>query len=241
MALIRGSLVSYAAADLPRPPVIVRFQYNPEQFTRVFRHGGAGADGVGKEAYALSTAGPAAEEWSFKIELDATDALEKGPGAALTFGFGLAPQLAALEMLMRPVGKLFETHLGLGAGDAVGGLGGRVGTDAPRYQLPLVLLVWGPNRVAPVRVNSLSITETAFDELLNPVRASADLGVTVLRPEQVASTDRFARAAALRYLRGTADIAGYAPNQQAELARTSDLVPFGGLAARLAPGTGGAR
>ena len=40
---------------------------------------------------------------------------------------------------------------------------------------PMVLFVWGPTRVLPVRLTSLSITEEAFDTLLNPTRAKVDL------------------------------------------------------------------
>ena len=40
---------------------------------------------------------------------------------------------------------------------------------------------------------------SAFDELLNPIHASADLGFTVLRPTDLAADDTFARAAATFY------------------------------------------
>ncbi len=45
---------------------------------------------------------------------------------------------------------------------------------------PLTLLVWGPRRVLPVQVQSLSIKEEAFDQKLNPIRAKADLSLRVL-------------------------------------------------------------
>ena len=47
-------------------------------------------------------------------------------------------------------------------------------------QAPLALLIWGPRRVLPVQVQSLSIKEEAFDQSLNPIRASADLSLKVL-------------------------------------------------------------
>ena len=42
----------------------------------------------------------------------------------------------------------------------------------------------------------LSIHETAFDDLLNPIQATADLGLTVLRKEDLGADDTVARAAA---------------------------------------------
>jgi len=47
-------------------------------------------------------------------------------------------------------------------------------------EAPLTLFVWGPTRVLPVRITSFSITEEAFDTLLNPTRAKVDLTMQVL-------------------------------------------------------------
>jgi hypothetical protein len=47
-------------------------------------------------------------------------------------------------------------------------------------EAPLTLFVWGPARVVPVRLTSFSITEEAFDTLLNPIRAKVDLSLYVL-------------------------------------------------------------
>ena len=44
----------------------------------------------------------------------------------------------------------------------------------------MTLFVWGAQRVLPVRVTSLSITEEAYDTLLNPIRAKVDLSLYVL-------------------------------------------------------------
>ena len=40
--------------------------------------------------------------------------------------------------------------------------------------------VWGLKRVVPVRLTEFSITEEAFDEGLNPIRARVSLGLRVL-------------------------------------------------------------
>jgi hypothetical protein len=51
----------------------------------------------------------------------------------------------------------------------------------PASQLPTVLFVWGPGRIAPVRVTTLTITEKIYDPvLLNPVHAEAQIGLKVL-------------------------------------------------------------
>jgi hypothetical protein len=52
-------------------------------------------------------------------------------------------------------------------------------------RIPLVIFVWGPNRVVPVRVTRLSITEQAFDQQLNPLRARVDLSLTTMTHQEL--------------------------------------------------------
>jgi hypothetical protein len=54
---------------------------------------------------------------------------------------------------------------------------------------PLTVLVWGPGRAVPVRLESLTITEQAFDSTLFPIRASAALAVRVLTYSDLPATD----------------------------------------------------
>lgn len=196
MALIKGILASLEDPLLGIVPTIVPFQYNPTEVTRVFRtEGASGADAVdGSAGSALSAARPAPEDYTVKLELDATDGLEKG--GPLTTALGISPRLAAIEMLMQPVGS---SLLGELVGALTGGPIGGGGATIPAGRLPLVFFIWGPARITPVRLKTLTITETAFDELLNPLHASADLGLTVLRATDLAKDDTIARAAATYY------------------------------------------
>ena len=47
-------------------------------------------------------------------------------------------------------------------------------------ETPLTLFVWSKNRIVPVRITDFSITEEAFDTVLNPIRAKISLGMRVL-------------------------------------------------------------
>jgi hypothetical protein len=47
-------------------------------------------------------------------------------------------------------------------------------------EAPLTLFVWGINRIVPVRLTELSITEEAYDPNLNPIRAKVGLSLRVL-------------------------------------------------------------
>ena len=49
-----------------------------------------------------------------------------------------------------------------------------------------MLWAWGPGRILPVRVTSLTITEKLYDPtLLNPIHADAQIGIRVLTPEEL--------------------------------------------------------
>jgi hypothetical protein len=187
MALIRGALVAYPNPRAGAIPTVVTFQYNPTTVTRVFRAdtGGAAPDGAPASGV-LSGAWPAPEEYALTLELDATDGLERdGP---VTRALGIAPRIAALEMLMQPVGT-----------SLLGRLLARRCAPIPAGTLPRTLFVWGPARITPVRMTSLTVRETAFDELLNPIQASADVGFAVIRPEDADAGDVVTRAAAITY------------------------------------------
>jgi hypothetical protein len=195
MTLIKGILASFADPLLGGIPTLIVFQYNPTEVTRVFRV--EGGEKAAPSGTALNVVRPAPEDYTLKLEFDATDGLERG--GPLTTAFGISPRLAALEMLMQPVGSSL-------LGNLAGALmGGSEGATVPPGRLPLTLFMWGPGRITPVRLTSLSIHETAFDGLLNPLQASADLGFTVLREADLGTDDTFARAAA-KYYQGSREV-----------------------------------
>jgi hypothetical protein len=191
VALIKGILASFDDPLLGVVPTVVMFQFNPTDVTRTFRSESAspGTSAQGDGA-ALNASNPAPEDYTIKLELDATDGLERG--GPLTTAFGISPRLAALEMLMQPVGSSL-------LGGLAGGLLGGGGAAVPAKRLPLVLFIWGPTRITPVRLTSLTIHETSFDELLNPIHATADLGFSVLRTVDLPQDATIARAAATFY------------------------------------------
>jgi len=99
---------------------------------------------------------------------------------------GIGSYLAALELMANP--KAAAGGLIGAAIDAIGGLlGGDGSSDAtqpiPREAYPRLIFIWGLTRVLPVMVTSMTITETHFDFLLNPIEAEVQMGLTVIRPD----------------------------------------------------------
>jgi hypothetical protein len=167
--LVKGGIVQVDPAKGSTLRVIA-LQYNPDSLSRTLQVQASGADGADK-SQALRLKGAAVETLKVEAEIDATDRLEFPDQNATTLASGIHPQIAALELLVHP------TSAALQANDAMS----RSGVlEVLPLQAPLTLLVWGKNRILPVRVTDLSITEEAFDVNLNPIRAKVSLGLRVL-------------------------------------------------------------
>jgi hypothetical protein len=164
--LLKGAIIG-AAKFNPLASVIV-FQYNPDTMTRTLEARTSTGE-TADRSEALRLAGPPKERITISIEIDATDQLETANPLAVATGIN--PTLAALEMLFYP--KSIDVIKNMTV--AASGFIEIIPTEAP-----LTLFVWGPTRVLPVRITSFSITEEAFDTLLNPVRAKVDLTMQVL-------------------------------------------------------------
>lgn len=146
---------------------VVVFQYNPDTMTRRLEPRAVGAEGDRGEAFRLT--GAPKETITLSIEIDATDQLEQANPLATSMG--IYPTLAALELLLYPKSAVVIANTILSL----------IGTiQVIPVEAPMTLFVWGPQRVLPVRLTSLSITEEAFDPLLNPIRAKVELSLSVL-------------------------------------------------------------
>lgn len=164
--LIKGAIV---ALD-PKNPVasIIVFQYNPDTMTRRLEARTSATESSDRFE-ALRLTGPPKETITISIEVDATDQLETANPIAVASGVN--PTLAALEMLFYPKSLKVMANLTATAAGLI---------EIIPIEAPLTLFVWGPTRVLPVRITSFSITEEAFDTLLNPTRAKVDLTLQVL-------------------------------------------------------------
>jgi len=173
--VLKGALVVFGA-PVPVPTNLIVFQYNPDEMRRSFRQ----AAPVGEEAERRRSGGtrrvrPPVESFALTVELDAADQLELGNPIAVATG--VHPALAALELLLYPDSTVVLLNKGLAA------LGMSLIAEP---KVPVVLLVWGLPRIVPVRVTSVSITEQAYDPLLNPIRARVELGLQALTEAELA-------------------------------------------------------
>jgi hypothetical protein len=169
--LAKAALISFAGGLLGPIPDIVVFQYNPAELTRNLQQKRAPSCGTGEPAQAepYRVDGPPAETISLKAEFDGDDlAMDGNP---VTPVVGVRASLAALELLL--YAKDQDNVFSLLAGPS--------SQDVQPDELPLVIFVWGPGRVLPVRLTALTIREQEFDRLLNPIRAEVDLTLEILK------------------------------------------------------------
>ncbi len=173
--LLKGALVAYASQFVAGPmPNLVLFQYNPAELSRSLAQRGQAPEpdnaGAAREDV-QRVQGPPVETLNLSVELDASDQLERPDQHPQVVAHGLQPALATLELLLHPPSDQL--------------LARRILSEAGASQVCLpdtsmVLFVWGPSRVLPVRLTSFSVAEDAFDQNLNPIRAKVELGMRVL-------------------------------------------------------------
>lgn len=177
--LLKGALIEYGSDFLGPLPNVVIFQFNPESLTRNIE---IPPRPTGSSAREISQAGEkSVEKIRLTAHFSAADQLKSNNPLARTFGIG--PQIAALEKMVHPAGKI--SGLIGKAIDAIGDVifgGGNTcpNQPIPREKYPRILFIWGLTRVLPVVIDSMNITEQHYDSLLNPIQAEVSLGLSVL-------------------------------------------------------------
>lgn len=188
----KGALVSFMPTVVAALPNVVVFQYNPESITHTWSSAPPAAN-AGQDPFAVM--GVPGEQFSFTLSLDSNDAIAEGNanpvGALLAEASGVYPRLAALEMLQYPSGAFSGGLLGAVSAAAAAAKAAATGSapsqTVPQSDVPTVLFVWGPQRIVPVRVTALTITEKLYDGLLNPTHADVQITLRVLTPPELAA------------------------------------------------------
>ncbi|HEY8019464.1 MAG TPA: hypothetical protein VIH93_00090 [Thermoanaerobaculia bacterium] len=159
LKVLKGAVVAISRTNAQQKTVVA-FQYNPVTLTRnlspVLVTEGAGGSSVRFNATAKQTI-------DVTITLDATD--DGGPQ-----GNGILPQLAMLELLINPSSAALNQYWTSTQGASI---------EVLPPLAPRTLFVWGPNRVLPVKLTTINVTEKEFNTNLNPIFAEVKLGMEV--------------------------------------------------------------
>jgi len=228
---IRGALVEYGSDFMGPIPNIVAFQFNPETISRTFHFppadDSATPEHAGQEEQ-HQTSSPPTETFTITAYFSAADDL--GGNAAqqvIPRMFGVGPQLAALEKMVYPEGGIISDMIGAAVdviGDALNpGSKRPPSIPVPRQETPRILFIWGPSRVLPVKITSMTMDEEKYDPLLNPVQAKVTIGLTVLSfPEK---SEDMVGVGALHYTQTVKDAQAVLNLTKAAEAAI-DMVPF---------------
>jgi hypothetical protein len=171
--MLSGGLVQFDQTP-PTPTVVnvIAFQYNPDTLTRTLTPRAIGGE-PGDRLEVLRLTGPPKETIKLEAEFDLADNNPQFVSAPSleTQDVGLLSTLAALEALITP------TTTQLANVDALFRAGQ---IEVAPMEAPLTLLVWGPKRIVPVLLTSLTLTEEAFGPQLQPIRAKVSLEMKTL-------------------------------------------------------------
>lgn len=177
--LVKGGIVQVDVTT-GKPVRVIALQYNPDSLTRTLQVQASGTDGADR-SQALRLKGTAVETLKLEAEIDGTDRLEFPDQNPDAVSLGIHPQLAALEILVHPTSAALQTNESLAAAGIL---------EILPLQAPLTLFVWSKQRVVPVRITDLSVTEEAFDANLNPIRAKVSIGMRVLSVDDLGFAHR---------------------------------------------------
>ena len=150
----------------------IMLQYNPDTLTRSLKPQSVGEEPDRSEILRLK--GPPVETIKCEVEIDATDQLAASDSTTLSLG--IQPQLSALELLVYPSSAVLIVN------EILSFLGT---VEILPMESTLTVFVWNRNRITPVRITDLQITEEAFDPSLNPIRAKVSLDMRVLNVNDV--------------------------------------------------------
>jgi hypothetical protein len=175
---LRPKLLSGGLVQIGQSPAavinVVAFQYNPDTLTRTLTPRAIGGE-PGDRLEVLRLTGPPKETIKLEAEFDAEDdhpEFVSAPYAdSVTQSVGLMPTIAALEAMITPtINQLNNVDALFAAGQI----------EIAPIEAPLTLLVWGPKRIVPVLLTSLTFTEEAFGPQLQPIRAKVSLELKTL-------------------------------------------------------------
>lgn len=171
LQLTRNRSLTYAVPNPPPPPPTTGTPVTPPTVTptRSLRQFHAAQDNL-IDLRDAQTVTIQEEVINFDIRLDATDKLNEED--AITTQFGIAPQLATLELMVHPKGESLIGAALLGEPHGF--------SFTKNNNPPLILFIFGRKRVLPVNINSMNITETEFSTDLNPIRATVAVNLTVI-------------------------------------------------------------
>jgi hypothetical protein len=185
---IRAAFIAYEPGGYPNKKRVIPFRFNPEGLSRsitiepaqpaqgVEAAPGAAPSNSSNQQSADASSGTPKETFSLTMRVDFDDRFEGstvGIDASGAPENGVLPEIAVLEDLLQAA----EAPSDASSDSKV--------PVKQRALRPTVLLVWGNQRIFPVKITGMTINETLHNSALNPVRAEIEVTMEVLREGDV--------------------------------------------------------
>jgi hypothetical protein len=159
--LLKGALITVGEGS---DASIIAFQYNPEKLSRSLTPQYTAGE-KNNNAERIRFQGAPAETIDVEVIIDAIDQLANPRDTSKN---GIHPQLAALELLGAPTVEDIRNSAD------------KTTIEILPWLVPTTVFVYGVNRIVPVRVESVKVTEELHDPDLNPIRANVSLSLRVI-------------------------------------------------------------
>ncbi len=179
--ILRGAFVAFYSKN-SQPRTIV-FQINPESIKRILR--------PSQPTKKFSKLRPVREHISFVLSVDENlgdDYFVKNEGS---ISYGVLPFLSAIELLVYPAVASSEEASTLPGNPGFikrvfSKITSTISTSRNNRSspLPFVSFLFGEKRAIPVKILSIQIIEQAFDNRLQPIRASIKIEMDVLTEQE---------------------------------------------------------
>ena len=172
---VRGSISIFAKPG--QTPISIPFQFNPARVRREVTARTSGGESGGHSEMVRIVSAPS-EVFTIELEFDALNRLPNQQQVKAAESMGVFPQMAALESTIMPAtADVVAAQQSLAQGRM----------DVAPFEMPLVMLILGPNRSVPIAPKSFSYIEQQFDSDLNPIRATVTMKAQVLSYSDVVS------------------------------------------------------
>lgn len=189
---------------------IILFQFNPQELTRTLSPWRPSTQEEGRTQEESERAQPfePGETIRMTLRLHAADDLEEPERNPVAVAAGVADRISALEMLLyapkESEGLALQASATLSAG--AGGVSASASASAkvdvvPKCEVPLLLFIWGPGRIVPVRLTDFDVTEQLFSPTLYPIQAEVSITMQIIAPwmmkndDSLSSTEKLAKTA----------------------------------------------
>ncbi len=166
--ITKGAFIQIENGIVSAVPNTIVFKINPEKFVLKLKPWNPFEGDQALRGAQAPNVQPFDPQESFDFDIELDHAISDYAVENVT---GVADQIAALKKLTMP------------SAGPIADLVNAIKGGAARPTVPVILFVWGPGLVLPVRISSFEVDVTEFNQLLYPSKATVKISIEVMTPD----------------------------------------------------------